>query len=195
MSKIHSLNLHETISRWINNYLSNRSQVVAVNGLESSAATVLSGVPQGSVLGPLLFLIYIDDLPSIVQNLFSKVNLFADDILLFHLISTLEDYATLQLAISLIEEWSVTNFLNFNAGKCKYMLVSRKQSPFFPPTPLRLFGCPMQRVDCCKYQLRNNVYKLYCVLCSYTNFTLCFSFFWVHLRLVYVLLCILCKIA
>ena len=103
------------------------------------------------MLGPLLFLIYIDDLPSIIQNLFSKVNLFADDILLFHLISTLEDYATLQLAISLIEEWSVTNFLNFNAGKCKYMLISRKQSPLFPPTPLRLFGCPMQRVDCCKY--------------------------------------------
>ena len=151
MSKIHSLNLHETISRWINNYLSNRSQVVAVNGSESSAVTVLSGVPQGSVLGPLLFLIYIDDLPSIIQNLFSKVNLFADDILLFHLISTLEDYATLQLAISLIEEWSVTNFLNFNAGKCKYMLISRKQSPLFPPTPPRLFGCPMQRVDCCKY--------------------------------------------
>ena len=102
------------------------------------------------LLGPLLFLIYIDDLPGVVQNFLSKVNLFADDILLYHLISVLEDYATLQRAISLIEEWSITNFLNFNAAKCKYMIISRKRSP--PPEyPLRLFGCPMQSVDCYKY--------------------------------------------
>ena len=107
MAKIRSLDLHETISRWINNYIANRTQVVAVNGSESSVASVLSGVPQGSVLGPLLFLIYIDDLPGVVQNFLSKVNLFADDILLYHLISVLEDYATLQRAISLIEEWLI----------------------------------------------------------------------------------------
>ena len=129
----------------------NRTQVVAVNGSESSVASVLSGVPQGSVLGPLLFLIYIDDLPGVVQNFLSKVNLFADDILLYHLISVLEDYATLQRAISLIEEWSITNFLNFNAAKCKYMIISRKRSPPSPEYPLRLFGCPMQSVDCYKY--------------------------------------------
>ena len=151
MDKIRSLDLHETISRWINNYLANRTQVVAVNGSESSVASVLSGVPQGSVLGPLLFLIYIDDLPGVVQNFLSKVNLFADDILLYHLISVLEDYATLQRAISLIEEWSITNFLNFNAAKCKYMIISRKRSPPSPEYPLRLFGCPMQSVDCYKY--------------------------------------------
>ena len=103
------------------------------------------------MLGPLLFLIYIDDLPGVVQGLFPKVNLFADDILLYHIISASVDYATLQLAISMIEEWSVSNFLNFNAKKCKFMVISRKQSPIIPSSPLELFGSPMQRVDCCKY--------------------------------------------
>ncbi len=84
MAKIRSLDLHECLIRWLNNYLANRSQVVAVNGSVSSEAAVLLGVPQGSVLGPLLFLIYINDLPTVVQEVLgnSKENLFADDILL-----------------------------------------------------------------------------------------------------------------
>ena len=53
--------------------------------------------------------------------------------------------------MSLIEEWSLSNYLSFNAGKCKYMIVSRKQSPTVPSDPLKLFGNPMQRVDCYKY--------------------------------------------
>ena len=121
MTKISSLNLDEHICTWINNYLANRRQVVVVNGAES-LEMVHSGVPwpQGSVLGPLLFLIYIDDIPCVVQSLLSKVNLFADDILLYYLISASVDYVVLQRAISIamIEEWSVSNFLNFSIIKC-----------------------------------------------------------------------------
>ena len=123
MTKIRSLGLPESITRWLNNYLADRFQMVVVNGSVSSEAAVLSGVPQGSVLGPLLFLIYIDDLPNVVQALLgdSKVNLFADDILLYHLILNPDDYILLQRAVLLIEQWtrSVANFLSFNAGKCK----------------------------------------------------------------------------
>ena len=107
--------------RWLNNYLADRSQVVAVNGSVSSEAAVLSG------LRPLLFLIYVDDLP--------RVNLFTDDILLYHLISNPADYILLQLAVSSIEEWSKSNYLLFNAGKCKYMIVSRKQSSTVKSNP------------------------------------------------------------
>ena len=151
MKKIYSLNLDEHICRWISNYLANRQQVVRVNGAESSEAVVLSGVPQGSVLGPLLFLIYIDDLPSVVQSLLSEVNLFADDILLYHIITTPADYELLQRAILMIEEWSVANSLSFNTAKCKYMIISRKNSPLIPPHSLVLLGSPMEKVDCYKY--------------------------------------------
>ena len=165
-AKIHSLDLHETISQWMNNYLANRTQVVAVNGSESSVAFVVLGVPQGPVLGPL--------------NLFSRVNLFADDISLFHLISVLEDYATLQCAISLIEEWSVTNFLKFNAAKCKDItIISRKRSPLSPEHPLRLFGCPTQSVNCYKYLgllITNNLtWSAHVRDCSFTESTLFYN--------------------
>ena len=65
----------------------------------------------------------IDGLPSVIQRLLSdsnvKLNLFADNVLLHHVIRSLADYATLQLVVSSIEAWFISNFLSFNAGKCK----------------------------------------------------------------------------
>ena len=118
-----------------------------VNGTISDPVPVLSGVPQGSVLGPLLFLIYIDDLPAVVNNLYSNVNLYADDAL----ISDAMDYAVLQETISLLGNWSITNHLNFNVPKCKYMIISRTRSPPLPPSQLYLLGDPLQRVECYRY--------------------------------------------
>ena len=152
MTKLVTLGLDEHIICWLNNYLANRTQSVVVNGSISDPVPVLSGVPQGSVLGPLLFLIYIDDLPAMVSNLYqSKVNLFADDVLLYHLISNAADYTVLQEAITLLEDWSITNYLDFNVSKCKYMIISRRNSPTLPPIQLHLLGDPLQRVECYKY--------------------------------------------
>ena len=151
MATLHSLGLNEYILRWLNNYLSNRVQSVVVNGSESAPAEVLSGVPQGSVLGPLLFLIYIDDLPSVLHNLGPEVNLFADDVLLYHVVSKEEDFALVQEAVSLLDNWSVDNHLNFNLTKCQYMIISRKLHPTLPNTPLLLSNHPLQRVFCYKY--------------------------------------------
>ena len=107
MSKLCSLGLNENVVTWINNYLAKRTQAVVVNGSESSAIPVLSGVPQGSVLGPLLSLIYIEDLPDSIADACSMVNLFADDVLLHNIIPKEADYVALQTAISLIEGWSI----------------------------------------------------------------------------------------
>ena len=108
------------------------------NGSISDPVLVLSGVPQGSGLGPLFFLICTDDLPPVVSNLYSSVNLFADDVLLYHLITDTMDYATVQEAIKLLEDWSVTNHPNFNAFKCQYMNICRRNSPTLPLSQLYL---------------------------------------------------------
>ena len=146
MTKLVALGLDKHIICWLNNYLANRVQSVVVNGTISDPVPVLSGVPQGSVLGPLLFLIYIDDLPAVVNNLYSNVNLYADDALLHHLISDAVDYAVLQETIPLLENWSITNHLNFNVSKYKYMIISRSRFPTLPPSQLHLLGDPLQRV-------------------------------------------------
>ena len=148
MSKLEALGLEFHITCWLNNYLANRSQSVVFNGSISDPVPVLSGVSQGSVLGPLLFLTYIDDLPAVFSHHYTNVNLFADDILLYHLITDAMDYAVLQEAITLLEDWSITNHLNFNISKCKYMIISRKNSPSLPLNQLYLLGDPLQRVEC-----------------------------------------------
>jgi hypothetical protein len=78
---------------WIKHYLSGRIQHVSVNGATSSWRNVTSGIPQGSVIGPLLFVIFINDLPEIVE---STVYLFADDTKIFNIIGGEEDMKTLQ---------------------------------------------------------------------------------------------------
>ena len=151
LAKLNHFGLDRHIINWLHNYLANRTQAVVINGSESYIAPVLSGVPQDSVLGPLLFLIYIDDLSSVIEALSSKVNLFADDILLYHLISSSSDYSAVQEAITLIGQWSSRNHLTFNQLKCKYMVISRKHTPTLSPTPLYLHDSPLERVDSYRY--------------------------------------------
>ena len=74
--KLHSYGIRSATLRWIQAFLGNRRQKVVVEGEESDSVPVTSGVPQGSVLGPILFLVYINDLP---DNIVSQVHLFADD--------------------------------------------------------------------------------------------------------------------
>ena len=97
-------------------YLHNRKQFVVLSGQRSS---ICSGVPQGSVLGPLLFLIYINDLPSVQLTPGTRVVLYADDILLCREITNHSDYDSLQSDIDSISQWVVSNHFNMNENKCK----------------------------------------------------------------------------
>ena len=80
---------------WVHSFLTNRTQQVLLEGNMSSSINVTSGVPQGNVLGPLLFLIYINDLPDYIQNN-STVKLFADDTIIYHPINNQQDSIALQ---------------------------------------------------------------------------------------------------
>ena len=78
--KLEVYGIQGKVLQWIRSFLSQRKQAVVINGVKSATSNVISGVPQGSVIGPLLFSIYVNDLPSVVS---SQVLLFADDVKLF----------------------------------------------------------------------------------------------------------------
>ena len=102
LEKLRSLDLSEHILKWIFSYLYEREQFVVLNGKQSSAQPVLSGVPRGSVLGPPLFLIYINDCTDEPLDSNTHIVLYADDMLLYRVINSPNDYATLQADVDLV---------------------------------------------------------------------------------------------
>ena len=152
LKKLENLGFNDHILHWIiSGYLTSRSQTVVVNGESSLPAPVISGVPQGSVLGPLLFLIYINDLTEINLRDGAKITLYADDVLLFRVINSPEDFDRLQNDIDEVGNWSSINFLTLNRDKCKYMIVSRRKTVSTPSSPLLLEGHSLERVEMFKY--------------------------------------------
>ena len=109
---------------WIKNFLHNRSQRVVVNGKESSSTDVTSGVPQGTVLGPLLFLVYINDLPGRVK---SSIRLFADDSYLYRVINTINDALQLQQDLDELVKWEQQWSMEFHPHKCKVLRITNKR--------------------------------------------------------------------
>ena len=112
--------------QWVNAFLGNRTQSVVVNGQSSERCSVSSGVPQGTVMGPLLFLIFIND---IVKDLHSQLRLFADDSTLYRNIETEEDHTKFQEDLLRLQNWAETWSMDFNVLKCAIMSVSLKRNP------------------------------------------------------------------
>ena len=119
------LGINEQTVRWIKQWLQGRKQKVVINGFNSTWADVTSGVPQGSVLGPLLFLIYINDIDQGVKGLISK---FADDTKLGGVIRTSSDMLDLQADLDILSEWSERWQMKFNTDKCKAIRFGNFQS-------------------------------------------------------------------
>ena len=126
--KIEKYGIKGNILGWIKDFLDKRTQIIKVGNEESNIADVTSGIPQGSVLGPILFVIYINDLPEVVDQ-DSYVYLFADDTKVFRRINTNNDRLILQNDISELTEWSRIWLLKFHPDKCVAMNVSTKSSP------------------------------------------------------------------
>ena len=101
---------------WIETFLTDRKQRVCVEGSLSNWEDVLSGIPQGSVLGPTLFVVFINNMPDVITSL-SKM--FADDAKVFRQIETSVDTATLQNDLNHLTDWSKKWQMNFNVNKCK----------------------------------------------------------------------------
>ena len=122
--KMKAIGIHSSTCNWISDWLSNRLLTVTVNGAQSSLHRVTSGVPQGSVLGPLLFLLYINDMPSCVH--FCNLRLFADDSLAFHRIQSQVDVDHMQSDLDRLIEWANTWQMKFNVDKCEHMRIQRQ---------------------------------------------------------------------
>lgn len=120
--KLRNIGLDTSIINWIECFLVHRQQFVTANDTNSSLTPVISGVPQGTVHGPLLFLIYINDLPKCIS---SSVHLFADDCVIFREINNDTDLHALQSHINAISHWCNTWQMVLNTTKCKSMRVSR----------------------------------------------------------------------
>ena len=126
LMKLADFGLSKSSVNWFNAYLTNRTQSVIINGMQSDAEPILYGVPQGSVLGPLLFIMYINDLPSVTK--YCKVHLYADDTLLFFESSSVQAIeAALSQDLDHVVGWLNQNYLMLNHSKTKVMLLGTHQ--------------------------------------------------------------------
>ena len=127
LKKVKAHGIGGMLYKWIEAWLTNRQQRVVLNGEASSWAEVLSGVPQGSVLGPLLFLLFINDLDEAASGIEILLK-FADDTKVAQPIRCEEDRAKLQTALNGLVSWAGHWGMEFNVQKCKVMHVGRSNA-------------------------------------------------------------------
>ena len=121
--KVRSFGIEGKLGDWVESWLKNREQRVAINGSYSDWAEVTSGVPQGSILGPLLFTLYINDIDTGLRN---RVLKFADDTKMWGRVSSREDILQMHDDLERLGKWSVDNGMPFNVSKCKVIHIGNK---------------------------------------------------------------------
>ena len=125
LHKIESHGISGNVAAWIGEWLCDRKQQVVLNGKFSRLQDVLSGVPQGSVLGPILFLIFVNDIDTVVSRHIQK---FADDCKVYRSVLTAEDIDILQQDINNLCQWSKDWQMLFNVKKCKVLLIGHNNA-------------------------------------------------------------------
>lgn len=125
--KLKMLGIHSNMLNWIYSYLSNRTLFVKIDNCISEPIYANSGVPQGSHLGPLLFLLLINDIPSVFK--FCNILLYADDLKMYSIIRNMNDCMLFQKDIDTFLEWCLYNGMELNFSKCKILTISHKKFP------------------------------------------------------------------
>lgn len=126
VEKIRHMGFPDWIVVWISSYLTGRKTFVQVNSSRSNTFSIPSGVPQGSVLGPLIFVLYINDL---CNRISSAKLLYADDLKIFRVIKSILDCVALQTDIDALLRWCDENGMSVNLRKCKVITFCRCLSP------------------------------------------------------------------
>ena len=152
LRKLDSLNLPPNLLSWFSSYLDGRTQSVRVGKSVSSSLPVISGVPQGSILGPLLFIIFFNDIASILPSFSSNMILYADDILLLHTINSPSDIDSINSQLDVISSWLTSKSLHINILKTKYMIFSHRPQAYFDQLPtIKIADSAIDRVSSFKY--------------------------------------------
>ena len=151
LNKSHHYGIRGTALQWFNSYLTNRYQYVNYNNTTSNMKQIVCGVPQGSILGPLLFLLYINDISSAsVSNVFSSV-LFVDDTTLHYSSNNLQELsATVNNELSNIMQWLNANRLSLNIEKTNFTIFRPRGKNEVCPT-IHICGAEIQEVDDAKF--------------------------------------------
>jgi low affinity Fe/Cu permease len=121
--KLSSLGITGKLLAWLSVFLRNRSQCVVIENVFSSVSDVISGVPQGSVLGPVLFLVYMNDIDDICHGR-SSIKLFADDLKLYNIVDISNPTVSLQLSLDELVKWSTEWQLPINIAKCSVLTIN-----------------------------------------------------------------------
>jgi hypothetical protein len=124
LHKLTSFGFSDAYVSWFRSYLTDRQSRVCASGTLSLPFELRSGVPQGSVLGPLLFNVFINDLCK--PNNYCKLLIFADDLKIFRFINSQHDCILLQTDISSVSEWCTVNSMRLNIAKTRVVSYTRK---------------------------------------------------------------------
>ena len=126
LSKLHYYGIRNQTLSWIGASLSNSTQTTVVNGVHSSYVEVTSGVPQGSVLGPMLFQLHVNDINNAIT---SQIKLFADDSVLYINIHNQNDQVIFQNDLDTISSWTEKWLMELNINKCSVLSITLKRLP------------------------------------------------------------------
>ncbi len=166
LQKLRKLGINGHLGRWLGNFLLERRQAVRVGSMSSYWAQVLSGVPQGSVLGPLLFLAFISDLGAELEQEDSSIFKYVDDTKLFRGVSSPDDVEALQNDLFMLYKWQQVNNMEWNASKFVALRMGANRSLreetllFTPNFGLRQMPRPFKRLVGCYAPLKQGTWSL-----------------------------------